>query len=86
MKLGSKEHYDMLDAFERSFKSMQLYGRLDRESQDWWSRGVFYQDGQVNVMFRTFTAGYAEARCIYLQETANIADGLEHEALPHCGG
>lgn len=53
--LNSKEHYELMDCFEREFKGM----RLDREGKARWSRGNVYQDGTVNALFLAYRRGYA---------------------------
>lgn len=54
MQITSKEHYELMANFERSFKS----NRLDKEPKDLWSKGVVYQDGHVNELFKAFRQGY----------------------------
>lgn len=55
--LNDKEHYDLMDAFER-----QHSGRMDREDKSLWSRGAIYQDGHVNYLFLAFRRGYFYAK------------------------
>lgn len=53
--LKTKEHYDLLAAFERDF-----YGqRLEKESKDLWTKGIIYQDGNVNNLFKAYRLGYS---------------------------
>lgn len=72
MKIGSKEHYEMLDSFEKSAR-LYLRGRFEREDKSQWAKGNFYENGEVNQMFKVFSMGYAAARCIYLQGDDNHA-------------
>lgn len=60
--LGTKEHYDILDNFEREHGHM----RLDREPTDQWSHGHVYQSGETNNAYREYLAGYMLGRCVYL--------------------
>ena len=43
----SKEFYDVMDAFERSYPG----NRFDKESKDLFRLKRYYQDGQVNLLF-----------------------------------
>ena len=56
--LGTKEHEDIVNAFDRAHKGR----RLDKEPRDLWRRGVVYQDGHVNELFKAFREGYAFAK------------------------
>jgi hypothetical protein len=51
--LGSKAHYDLMEAFERAFKGL----RLDKEAKDMWAKGYVYQHGEVNQLFLAFRRG-----------------------------
>lgn len=53
--LFSKEHYDLMESFEREFSHF----RLDKEAKELWPREVIYQDGRVNVLFLAYRRGYA---------------------------
>jgi hypothetical protein len=53
--LKTKEHYDLLYAFERDF----IDKRLDKESKDLWEKGIIYQDGNVNNLFKAYRLGYS---------------------------
>lgn len=57
--LKSKEHYEMIAAFERMSKSMKARVRLDREPKELWSKGCIYQDGCTNELFLAFRLGHA---------------------------
>lgn len=56
MKVGSKEHYEMMAFFERTFKRE---GRMDKEDKDLWPKGYVYQHGEVNRLFSVFLHGVA---------------------------
>jgi len=57
--LHTKEHYDLIDAFEREHS-----GRFDKEpKEDWW-RGRVYQSGQVNELFLAYRRGYAFGKAV----------------------
>ena len=55
MTIGSKEHYDILAAFEKEYSHL----RLDREKKELWRMGQIYQNGEVNLLYRAFISGYA---------------------------
>lgn len=52
--LKSKEHYDLISAFERDRKE-----RVDKEDKTLWPKGIIYQDGRVNALFLAYRDGYA---------------------------
>ena len=54
MSLFSKEHYEIIEQFEKQFN-----GRMDKEDKSIWSKGVIYQDGMMNQLFLAFRQGYA---------------------------
>jgi len=63
MKIGSKEHYEILSNFEKNFKEM----RLDREkNMDLWKIGQVYENGETNKMYQAFIMGYSFGRAKYL--------------------
>ena len=53
MKLFSKEHYELIEQFEKQFTE-----RFDKEDQALWHKGIIYQDGRVNELFLAFRQGY----------------------------
>jgi len=55
MSIFSKEHYELLQSFEREFK----HHRLDKEAKDLWSKGHVFQDGHVNELFLAYRRGAA---------------------------
>jgi len=60
MKLHSKEHYDMMSEFEKTFKRE----RLDKEEKTLWTKGIIYQDEHVNKLFLAYRVGYALGKVI----------------------
>ena len=70
MQIHSKEHSEMMDAFERSapkLSAVVVRGmRFDRENKESWSKGFIYQHGETNNLFLTWRSGYAAARSVYL--------------------
>lgn len=69
MTIGTQEHIDLMKSFERYVTSglAPTRARLDREEKSQWPRGHVYQHADINNLFRTYSAGYALARCVYLQ-------------------
>lgn len=55
MTLFYKEHYELIEMFERQFKEF----RLDKEDKSMWPRGHVYQSGVTNDAFLAFRHGYA---------------------------
>ena len=55
MTIGSKEHYDMIAMFERTFKGH----RFDKEDKTLWAKGNVYQNGDTNNLFLAFRQGVA---------------------------
>jgi hypothetical protein len=53
--LFTKEHYELMAAFEKEFKGY----RLDREKKSQWTQGNIYQSGETNMLFLAFRKGYA---------------------------
>lgn len=53
--LLTKEHYDLMDAFDREFK----YEDTTKEPKDMWHRGIVYQNGQTNKLFLAYRRGYS---------------------------
>ena len=64
MKIGSKEHYFIMQEFEKAYK----YYRLDKENKEMWSSGLIYQDGEVNKLYEAFILGYATGRLVYINK------------------
>lgn len=60
--LFTKEHDDIMQAFEQQHRSL----RLDREKdRTLWSKGYLYQDGEANRLFIAFRLGCAFAKTYY---------------------
>ena len=55
MTITSKEHYDMIAMFERSFPGH----RFDKEDKALWAKGYVYQNGETNNLFLAFRQGVA---------------------------
>lgn len=66
MQLGTKEHYEIIDAFERAFKNDAKFrnGRLNKEDKAMWGKGAVYQDAEVNFLFLAFRHGVAYGTAI----------------------
>jgi len=63
MTMGSKEHSDILNEFEKLY----CYCRLDREiNKDLWRKGQVYESGETNNLYKAFIAGYSLGRCVYI--------------------
>ena len=62
MTIGSKEHYDILEQFERNFSDY----RLDREDSSLWKKGQVYQSGQTNALYKAYIVGYSFERVNYI--------------------
>jgi hypothetical protein len=50
MKVGTKEHYELMEQFERDYP----YLRLDRENGSSWKSGQIYQSGETNNYFKMY--------------------------------
>lgn len=66
MSVFSKDHYELLQSFEREFK----HRRLDKETKDLWPKGHVFQDGHVNELFLAYRRGAAYAKCVAQPEGA----------------
>ena len=62
MKLFGKEHCELMDEFEKIYK----HECLDKEDRELWSKGIIYQNGQVNKLFLAFRWGYAVRKGVEL--------------------
>lgn len=58
--LWSKEHYDLMESFEREHRGH----RLDREDKGMWAKGHLYQAGDTNALFIAYRQGYALGKAI----------------------
>lgn len=62
MKIGTKEHFEILKNFEKNFPNL----RLDKEEKDLWVKGIVYQSGETNSCYKAFIIGYSFGRLQYL--------------------
>lgn len=62
MKPGTKEFYDVMAQFEKDALELTYGKKLEREAKDLWSRGCFYCNGEINIMFKAYLMGYSYAR------------------------
>lgn len=67
MQIGTTEHYEMISGFEKHMKTSPIRARFEKEEKEHWNKGRIYQCGNTNDLFRVYSAGYALARCNYLQ-------------------
>jgi len=67
MTLGTTEHYEMIASFEKYIHASPIRCRVDKEAKEEWHKGRIYQDGNTNDLFNLYSAGYANARCVYAQ-------------------
>ena len=63
MTLGSAEHYEIIEFFERAFVSQRSL-RFDKEHKDLWSKGHIYQDGETNALFLAFRQGVSYGKAV----------------------
>jgi hypothetical protein len=72
---GTQEFIDLMDQFERDAKK-QFRGRFDRvKKEDIQNQPAiysFYEDMQVNDLFRTYMMGYAYAKCRFSTEVSDV--------------
>jgi len=54
----SKEMYDLMDFFERNANKLTYGLRFDKEDKQMWTKAVYYQSGEVNILFRSYMIGY----------------------------
>lgn len=62
MRVGDKDFYEMLADFDRMVRKEFYNARTDKEPKDLWIKGIIYQDGKVNELFKAFRLGYAYAQ------------------------
>jgi len=58
--LKSKEYHELMAQFEKEFKGW----RLDKENKELWQRGIVYEDGHLNEIFKAYQKGYAFGKVI----------------------
>lgn len=55
--LGTQEHHDLMDQFERDFKLSTPYRK--KEDRAFWRTGNVYCHGETNRLFQAYSRGYA---------------------------
>lgn len=66
MEITNKEHYELMQQFERDIKILQNIPnlRLDREkNKELWKHSV-YEAGETNQLFIAYRAGYSLGKSI----------------------
>lgn len=58
MKVASKEFHDLMNDFDREFKTH----KLDREFRIDFPRKIYYQNGETNNLFKAYLQGYSLAK------------------------
>lgn len=61
MTLNSKDHYDLMEQFEREFRG---FARMDKEDKSLWAKGRIYQHGELNSMFLAYRRGVSYGTAI----------------------
>ena len=67
MKVGTKEHDELMAMFERDIKTLPIHGLNDftrTKRNEKHPADVFYENGTVNNMFLAFQLGYSFRECI----------------------
>lgn len=61
MKLTDKEHYELMEMFEKSLRNLPVYigGHFDRADKEYWSQSNLCNHGDTNKLFLVFRCGYA---------------------------
>ena len=64
--LGTKEFYDIMDAFEKDAKKLVSLGSqgLNREEKEQWQKQRYYCDGNANNAFKMFLLGVSFGRTL----------------------
>lgn len=60
MRLGDREHDELMESFEREYRQV----RLDREDKGLWAQGNIYQSGETNSLFLAYRSGYALGKVV----------------------
>lgn len=72
MKVGDKEFYELMGQFEKDVREI-TYGheisRMTREERSQSPSGYFYNDGEINTLFKAYMLGYQ-----YRQVIANLEE------------
>lgn len=75
MQRGTKEHYELMDQFEKDVQQITYGHPLTRERSPKVPRNVFYEDGHVNELFHAYMRGYAYARTKFRDCEEGIENG-----------
>lgn len=59
MQIFDKEHYNLMNNFERDFKHLNL----ERETKDMWELKCIYCNGETNKLFLAYRMGYSLGKC-----------------------
>lgn len=63
MTIGSKEHFEILEQFEKNFSHCRLDRETDVQSI---KKGYLYQSGETNNLYQAYILGYTFGRLQYL--------------------
>lgn len=58
--LKTKEHHELIAQFDRDYSHF----RTDKEPKELWEKGIVYQDGTTNQLFRAYQSGYSFAKAV----------------------
>jgi hypothetical protein len=61
MQIHTREHYELMEQFERTFKHLPT---AQKEPKELWAKGHIYAHGATNEAFITYRHGYAFGRTI----------------------
>lgn len=91
MTLGSREHDELIQQFERDSRQRMPSAAVAKEPRELWKNGHVYQDGHTNQLFVAYSLGHAygiaEARWMENRLAYKLAYKVV-EAAPHdsaCG-
>lgn len=62
--LKTKEHYELINHFERIMKTATYGMRFEKEEKEQWPRKQIYKHGYTNEIFLAFRAGYGLGKVI----------------------
>jgi hypothetical protein len=65
MQIGSKEHYDILAMFDKTFANYETTKEIDK---DLWKRGYVYCNGKTNDLYKAYLYGYAHGKRVVENE------------------
>ena len=65
-RLNNREFYDLMKEFEHRKHRVYIPKDFEKESQELWTRGYYYTNGEVNAAFNLFMDGYMMARYIWM--------------------